>query len=95
MQPAEIMAEVKNLPADQQAAVRRELVGLDPRRIPAKDVAGIWKIVLVTLAILGVGALAGGIFLITEDKSAEPLWPFVTLVIGGLVGLIAPSPVNE
>jgi hypothetical protein len=66
-----------------------------PTNFERKDLKAIWLSLLWILAILGGGALAAGVVLVLNGKDASAVWPIVTAVVGGLIGLMAPSPTGQ
>jgi hypothetical protein len=77
--------------AEQAAAVDAALV---PQ--PTQDVANtLWTVVVVALAVIAIGALAGIIGLILAGKSADLVLTAFTASVTGLLGLFVQSPVQS
>lgn len=63
---------------------------------PSADTTNnVWYIVVGTLAAVAVGGLIAVVVLVLKDKSVEVVAPFVTLALGALGGLLAPSPTQK
>jgi len=60
-----------------------------------KDV-WLYRIVVIALALSALGSLIGAIMLATQDRQApELLVALGSAAMGGLAGLLAPSPLNK
>lgn len=57
-----------------------------------RELGGIWRILLFGLTFIGLAGVGGGITLAAIGKPADAAWAVATAVVGGLVGLLAPSP---
>jgi uncharacterized membrane protein len=91
------MADVEGMIADAQglsAQERRQLVeSLAPPR-DDQSLRVIWLTLLFILGAIAVGALVSGVVLLMNNKDATAIWPIATAVVGGLVGLMSPTPSN-
>ncbi len=67
---------------------------IDPNAYPSasEDKRKLLQALVFGLVGLGLVSVVGCIALVAMDKSVEAIAPFATLVIGGLIGLFAPSP---
>jgi hypothetical protein len=83
-----------HLSADDQKVIRKQIAAqlADPS---SKTTDNIWYIIIGTLAAIAVAALIGVVVLVFKDKSATVVASFGTLAIGGLIGIVAPSPTQS
>jgi hypothetical protein len=84
-----VIAEYNNLPPDQQRQVQQSVIpGPSPKVANA-----LWIIIFL---ILGGVIFVGGAFAISESGSDETaLYGFVGIALGGVAGLLAPSPTKK
>ena len=87
----DVIQTYKTLSADDQAAVRSQL--LPPP--PEKALGEIWRLLLVGLFVVALLAgVAAFILYAKENAAAGAFLAVTTTVVGALIGLIAPSPVS-
>jgi hypothetical protein len=80
------------LPENEKKEVATQIVVRaigDPSR---RATDNIWYIVVLTFAILVIGGLIAVFVLLLDGKSTDVITPLVTLGVGVLGGLLAPSP---
>lgn len=66
-----------------------------PRPQPDKDI-WVYRIVVITLGLSVLASLVGGILLATQDRQPpELLVALGSAAVGGLAGLLAPSPISK
>jgi hypothetical protein len=58
-------------------------------------ISNLWYIIVGTLAALAIIGLIAVTILASLGKSAAVVTPLVTLAVGGLVGIVAPSPTQS
>ena len=58
-------------------------------------IRNLWYMIVGTLAALAILGLIAVTILASLDKSAAVVTPLITLAIGGLVGIVAPSPIQS
>jgi hypothetical protein len=82
-----VLAQAKALPVGQQQLLRASL--------PPPTAGGlnrVWYLLIAGLLLIALVALGGAMWLTFKGKTADASWAVVTAVVGGLVGLLAPSP---
>jgi hypothetical protein len=87
-------------PDDQKRVVRqiKQATLADPTLGDPPDprvTNNLWYIIVGTLAALAVVGLIAVTILVSLGKPADVVAPLVTLAIGGLVGIVAPSPTQS
>jgi hypothetical protein len=80
-----VSGTLAKMPARERAAVVRSAL---PR--PSRN---IWYLLIGGLIGIAAFGMASGLALTLADKTSQASWAIVTAVVGGLVGLIAPSPI--
>ena len=101
--PDELAEAVAKLPAGQAKEATAKILG----NMPARDAreltqgalptapSGIWFVLIIAL---GVFVVLFGVLtytLMSQDKNAEAMLGLATASLGGLVGLIIPSPLTK
>jgi fatty acid desaturase len=88
----DVVSDYRSLTEAEKAEARQQL-GIPPPTSSA-DLRKVWTTLLWILALIALGALVAGVILQLSNRSADAAWPIVTAVVGGLIGLLAPSPVS-
>lgn len=86
------VAQIRAMPREDQKFVAGEVQSLHAPTSKVND--AIWLIVVLTFTVIAIGGLAAVIAMVWKGKSIDVVAPFVTLAIGILGGLLAPSPVK-
>jgi hypothetical protein len=90
------MLQVRQLSADdQKEVVRQTEASLSLDHPDPTTTKILWFVIVGTLAFLAGAGLIAVAILAGVGKSAADVAPFVTLAIGGLVGIVAPSPTQS
>lgn len=86
----DVVAGFNNLSQSEKEEARRQIAGL-PK--PSRNFLGaVWIILMITLALVVLGGGWLVFQLVDNGKDSEVIVSSVSAALGGLIGLLAPSP---
>ena len=91
MAASQVIADYQALTAAEQEQVRQQLL---PSPV-AGGLTAVWLTVIIIVGIVAIGAGYLAYQLLDDEKDAEAIIALSSAALGGLIGLLVPSPVAD